>query len=109
MPGVDGLHGVAEIIDHTSEGVEAPALAAFALPHFAVVFKRAEGNEGVVARAASQHLCPRMANVAVTCTVLSAFFLLVNYSQCLARLTHGLFGRAVVIVEFTAQQAQPVL
>ncbi|KFL61125.1 uncharacterized protein TERG_11965 [Trichophyton rubrum CBS 118892] len=44
MPGVDGLHGVAEIIDHTSEGVEAPALAAFALPHFAVVFKRTEGN-----------------------------------------------------------------
>lgn len=26
-----------------------------------------------------------------------------------AKLTHGLFGRAIVIVEFTAQQAQPVL
>lgn len=48
VPLVDRLDGVAEVVEHTHEGLEAPANAALLFPPLAVVLKWSERNESVV-------------------------------------------------------------
>ena len=45
---VHRLDGVAEVVQNTHEGFEAPALAALGLPSLTIVLKWPERNEGVV-------------------------------------------------------------
>jgi len=85
---VDGLDRVSDVVQKTGEGLEAPSLAALGLPTLAVVLEGAERDEGVVGRASTQNLCTRVADVGVA---------------------HGLLGGAVVVVELTTKEVQPVL
>lgn len=66
---VDGLNGVAQVVQDAGEGIEGPASAAGLLPSLAVVFEGTERDQGVVAGATAQNLCARVTDVAVTCAV----------------------------------------
>ena len=65
-----GLEGVAQVVQKAGEGPKGPALATLLLPPLAVIFERAEGNESVVAGAATEDFGTRMADMAVACSKL---------------------------------------
>jgi hypothetical protein len=48
MPLVNGLNGVAEVVEDTHEGLEGPSSAALRLPSLAVILKWSERDESVV-------------------------------------------------------------
>jgi hypothetical protein len=62
---VDGLDGVAQVVEHAGEGLERPALTAHFFPHAAVVLEGTEGDESVVAGATTEYLGSRVSDVAV--------------------------------------------
>lgn len=85
---VNGLDRVSDVVQKTRESLEAPSLAALGFPALAVVLEGTERDEGVVRGATTKHFCTRVADV---------------------RVAHGLLGSAVVVIEFTTKQVQPVL
>lgn len=87
VAGVDGLVGVAEVIDVAHHGLKGPALAALGDPAVHVVAEGAEGDEGVVGGAAAEDLCARVADVGVA---------------------HGLLGGAIVVVVLAAEEGEPL-
>lgn len=64
---MDRLDGVAQAVKQAGESPEGPALATLLLPSLAVIFEGTEGDKSVVARATTQDLGTRMADMAVTC------------------------------------------
>jgi hypothetical protein len=66
VTGVDRLHGVAQVVNDASEGLEVPALAALGHPLAAIILKGTERDQSVVARATTQDLGAGVADMAVT-------------------------------------------
>ena len=60
---MDGLHGVADVVEESVEGFERPAGAAEGLPDCGVVGEGAEGYQGVVGGAAAEDFGSGVANV----------------------------------------------
>ena len=64
---MDGLHGVADVVEEAVEGFKGPAGAAERLPDGGVVGEGSEGDEGVVGRAAAEDFGARVTDMRVSC------------------------------------------
>lgn len=122
---VNGLNGIAEVVQNAGEGLKGPALATLLFPPLAVIFKRTERDEGIVAGATAQDLSARMTDMAVACvsrkltTETSSFQ--ISSKSCVrsnrfkaythtrerkdsgVQHTHGLLGSGIVVVQFSSQ------
>jgi hypothetical protein len=84
---VDGVQLVAEVVNMAHHVLKVPALAALSNPSLHVMTEGTERDQGVVRRATTEDLGARVPNVAVAI---------------------GLLSCAIVVVEVTAEEAEPL-